>query len=365
MTEKILNHYRPAAVSPPGSTIADLLEEHGIRQTELATRMGVTPKFVNELIAGKASLTPETALGLERALGTPAGFWLAREAHFQEAQARAEEAPALETLVPWLSKLPYREMMEFGWIPKTTDKVEIVSNCLSYFGVASATAWQEQYIDKTARAAYRMSAKAVSNEGAVAAWLRAGERAGAQIDCAPFDRESFLDAVQWARTLTIVHEPADFLPQLVARFAACGVAVVVARSPRHCPISGAVRWQTPTRALVQLSFKYLRNDSFWFSFFHECGHIALHGKKMLYLESDKMEGDDEKQADRFAADKLIPPTDWQSFNPLRITAAHIVDFSAKVGVAPGIVLGRLQNEGRVPWSRFNHLKVHYQWTTKD
>lgn len=319
MTESVRNQYRPRVVSPPGTSIADLLEAQGIRQNELATRMGVTPKFVNELVAGKAALTPSTALGLERALGTPANFWLAREAQYQEARARVEETSALESILPWLAELPYREMIRFGWIPKLTDKVQILRECLSFFGVASADAWRQQYIDRTALAAYRMSTKATANAGAVAAWLRAGEREGAKIDCEPYDRESFLEAVQWARTLTVVAEPAEFMPKLMARFATCGVAVVVVRAPKKCPISGAVRWLSPTKALVQLSFKYLRNDGFWFSFFHECGHIALHGKKMLYLESDLMEGKDEQEADRFAADKLIPPADWHSFSPLVIS----------------------------------------------
>jgi addiction module HigA family antidote len=90
------NQYRPRTVTPPGETIGELLEERSVRQTELATRMGVTPKFVNELIAGKASITPNTALALERALNLPAEFWLAREAKYQEALARES---AYENLV--------------------------------------------------------------------------------------------------------------------------------------------------------------------------------------------------------------------------------------------------------------------------
>ena len=89
MTERQLqNQYRPASVTPPGDTLGDLLEERGIRQAELATRMGVTPKFVNELIAGKATITPTTALALEKALDVSADFWMARDARYRN-RARA------------------------------------------------------------------------------------------------------------------------------------------------------------------------------------------------------------------------------------------------------------------------------------
>jgi hypothetical protein len=167
--------------------------------------------------------------------------------------------------------------------------------------------------------------------------------------------------MQWARSLTLIDDPKDFVPQLTERFASCGVAIVIVRAPKHCPVSGAVRWLTPTRALVQLSFKYLRNDSFWFTFFHECGHILLHSKKMLFLEGTEVDGKDEKEADNFAADTLIPPTDWSSFAPLTLSEGVIRDFAREIGIAPGIVLGRLRNERRIPWSRMHHLVVTYQW----
>jgi len=362
MTESTLNQYRPTSVTPPGVAISDLLEEQGIRQNELATRMGVTPKFINELVAGKAPVTPPTAIALERALGTPAHFWLAREAQYQEARARDSESAELRNCIPWLSKIPHRDMVKYGWIRTCSSKVEIVSECLNFFGVASPTAWHEQYVERTAATAYRMSTKVAASEGAVAAWLRAGEREGLKIECATYNKDAFMEAVQWARTLTTVTSPADFLPQLLDRFAKCGVAVVVVRAPTKCPISGAVHWLTPTKALIQLSFKYLRNDNFWFTFFHECGHIGLHSKKLLFLESSEMDGADEKEADRFAADQLISPGEWASFSPLTYPEAAIREFAMKVGIAPGIVLGRLQNEGRVPWSRLNHLKVTYTWS---
>jgi HTH-type transcriptional regulator/antitoxin HigA len=363
MTELSSRHqYRPTTVSPPGDTIAELLEERGVRQAELAVRMGMTPKFVNEVVAGKASITPTTALALEKALDVPADFWLAREARYREALARAEAHQHLSTNVSWLDELPIKDMIKLKWIKNEPNKISLVESCLRFFGVASVEAWRQQYVEQTnASAAYRASEKFRTNPGAVAAWLRRGELLAAQIECTPFDREKFLSSLAEARTLTLESDPAKFLPKLRDLLAGCGVALVIERTPAGCPLHGAVKWLSPQKALIQLSVRYLRSDSFWFTFFHECGHIVLHGKKILFLEGKGMSGGEEDEANRFAADRLIPPTEWASFEPTLITEHAIREFAKSIGIDPGIVLGRLQNDDRVPWSRFNHLKVRYKW----
>jgi HTH-type transcriptional regulator / antitoxin HigA len=354
--------YQPTNVSPPGHTIADLLEERALRQTELATRMGVTPKFISELVSGKASITPPTALALERSLDVPAEFWLVREARYQAARARAAAYEDLAANVSWLNELPLKDMIKFNWIPAKADKPSMVETCLQFFGVASVSAWRQQYVEQTTTsAAYRASEKFDREPGAVAAWLRWGEIQAGQVECKAFDREAFLAALVEAKKLTLVTDPSDFLPRLSTLLSTCGVALVIARAPSGCPVDGAVRWLSPQKALIQLSWRYLRGDAFWFSFFHECGHIALHGKKILFLEGKGMTGAEEDEANRFAAERLIPLNTWQTFQPSTITEQSIRDFANLVGIHPGIVLGRLQNENRVPWNRCNHLKARYKW----
>jgi addiction module HigA family antidote len=88
----IENQYAPDTVSPPGDTLAETLEELGMTQAELATRMGRPQKLISEIINGKAAITPDTASQLERVLGVPARFWLKREQHYQEWRTRQQEA---------------------------------------------------------------------------------------------------------------------------------------------------------------------------------------------------------------------------------------------------------------------------------
>jgi addiction module HigA family antidote len=363
MTDPQTNQYHPNSVTPPGATLADLIEERGIKQAELATRMGVTPKFVNELVAGKASITPTTALAMERALDVPADFWLAREARYQESLARADARSQLETEVDWLDEIPLKDMRSFGWIRDCSSKTDYVEECLQYFGVASVQAWRAQYVERTlAFAAYRMSKSSSLAQGAIAAWLRQGEIQATQVDCGDFDRSHLLRVIEAARPLTCEHDPNTFVPKLTALFSDIGIAVVFVRAPRGCPVSGAVRWVSAKKALIQLSFRYMRNDSLWFTFFHECGHIYLHGKKMMFLEDkDMISNTEEDEANSFAADKLIPLQAWKEFCDGVYTEEMIKAFAASIGIHPGIVLGRLQNEGMLSWSRLAHLKVRYSW----
>jgi len=80
--------FSPDWVSPPGETIADLLEQRGWTRAELARRIGGSPKFMDQLIAGLAPLNRQTATQLERVIGGSTGFWLAREAHYRQRGVR-------------------------------------------------------------------------------------------------------------------------------------------------------------------------------------------------------------------------------------------------------------------------------------
>ncbi|MEY2914970.1 MAG: hypothetical protein RLZZ184_4279 [Cyanobacteriota bacterium] len=100
MESKIQNRYNPDYVSPPGDTLLEVLEHRGMTQAELAERTGRPKKTINEIIKGKAAITPETALQLERVFNIPASFWNNRERHYREFLAQKEEKKRLAKQVP-------------------------------------------------------------------------------------------------------------------------------------------------------------------------------------------------------------------------------------------------------------------------
>ncbi len=355
--------FAPKWVSPPGDTIDDILEELGWSQSEFAERTGYTTKHVNQLIHGKAPISEDTAFRLERVLGSSADFWLSRESKYREALAREDELEALRDQVGWLKELPLAHMIKYGWVSQFSDKRCQVAECLSFFGVASVNAWRSKYAESLSLAAFKTSQTTEKKVASVAAWLRRGERRATSLDCQEFDKTAFLRKLRGLRALTNEVDPNVFVPKLVEECASVGVAIVIEPAPTGCPATGATKWLTPKKALLMLSLRYKSNDHLWFALFHEAAHILLHGKKMLFLEMNGgMDSEAEQEADQFASNFLIPPDAARSLPYLGRTAAAVSDFASEIGIAPGIVVGRLQHERLLPRSYLNKLKVFYRWT---
>ena len=156
-----------------------------------------------------------------------------------------------------------------------------------------------------------------------------------------------------------------FLPQLQALAGAAGVAVVFVPAPPGCRVSGATQWLSPERALIALSLRHKSNDHLWFTLFHEAGHILKHGKKATFVDGlDAVHEEHETEADRFAADQLIPPAAAQKLQGLR-SEQEVKAAAMALGIAPGIVVGRLQHEGWLPRTDLNGLKVSYRWPEEE
>jgi addiction module HigA family antidote len=109
MTNTIENRYAPDFISPPGETLAEILEERNMSQSELAQHMGRPRKTINEIIKGKAEITIDTALQIELVLGTPARFWIERERLYREYLARKNENQRLKGYLDWLKQIPYQQ----------------------------------------------------------------------------------------------------------------------------------------------------------------------------------------------------------------------------------------------------------------
>ena len=351
------NTYQPDAVSPPGETLAELLEECEMSQAELAARIGRPKQLISEIASGKKQITPETALQLERALGGSADFWNTREARYRESLERKDERVRLAERTEWLRKFPVRKMIELGWIGKRKDKVDQVRELLNYFGVSSPEQWDEFWGKR--QLAFRKSDAFEVNLPALSAWLRRGEIVGREARCRPFDSRVFESSLAELRALTQKRDPAEFVPELQSICFRAGVAVAFVPELTGCRASGVTQWLSPEKALIQLSLRYKTDDHLWFTFFHEAAHILKHPKKKVFVEyAASPESVEEAEADRFAAELLIPRARLAPFaRRPRLSKARIRAFAKELGVSPGIVVGRLQHEGLLPRTHCNDLKV--------
>lgn len=359
--QTMLNEYTPDYVSPPGETLLETLEMLGMRQTELASRTGRPEKTISEIVTGKTAITPKTAVQFERVLGIPAGFWLRREQQYQEALARLKEEHELQEHIDWLKKIPIKEIAAFGWVEKCDDSIQQLKEVLNFFAIASPDNWDAAL----SCASFRQSAAYQADPYAVAAWLREGERRAQRIDCEAYDAGLFEKYLHEFRACTT--EPVEVIQTRVVEMCAeAGVALVFVRQLPRTVASGATRWLSSDKALIQLSLRYKYHDHLWFTFFHEAAHILLHGKRDAFLEVDD-DSDDakEQEADKFASDLLISTEQWEEFvmsiTVGRISRAEIEAFANEIGIHPGIVVGRLQHEKLLPHTHCNDLKIHLKW----
>lgn len=360
MVEQLRNEYEPSEVSAPGETLREVLSERSMTQAELAARMGRPKKTISEIINAKAAITPDTALQLELVLGVPASFWNAREAHYREYQALTELRKKLAREVQWCRRFPVRHMTKLGWIRRHTEKMHQAQELLEFFGVATSRQWAEMY--GSCRVAFRRSTAFEADDHALSAWLRAGEVEAEDIETEPFDRERFLKCLKSARGLTR-EAPEIFQGELVRECSSAGVAVAFIPEVPGSRASGATRWLSPDKALLQLSLRYRTDDHLWFTFFHEAAHILLHGKRLIFIESSvKSASPAEEAANRWAADFLIPPEAFEELKSWGVySKAALVEFADDLGIAPGIVVGRLQHEGLLAHTHCNDLKQRFAW----
>lgn len=360
--------YEPDYAVPPGDSVAEVLEDKDMSQAELARRAGLSAKHVNQIIKGNASISPETAVRLENVLDVPARTWLALEATYQGHKARTDARRVLEAHPEWADRNLLKELVRRERIAGSADRVRMVESLLKFFGIGSIDAWESVWGAATA-VAYR-KAKHQSDPVALTAWMRIGELEAAQVDTPPFNSELLRARLQEARSLTLKPSIAEWFEPLRALCADCGVVLVLERELPGARVNGIARWITPTKALVQLSGRNLRDDIIWFTFFHEVGHLLLHARRSgpkdippTFVDVNTESGGLEDEANEFAAGLLIPPAKRSQLNEIA-TVAQAKKFAEAIGVSPGIVVGRLHHEGlhRPPWGQA--LFTRYAWAEK-
>jgi HTH-type transcriptional regulator/antitoxin HigA len=359
MTDNVV--FEPRWASAPGETILQALYERGQSVDDLAEWLGLSDPQTRRLLTGAARIDNQIARALALHLGGSEGFWIARESRYLE-QKLWVSADSLA------AKLPVKDLIKRGWIKRSTSWRERAKDCLEFFGVTSEEEYDSLYGNRLANAHFRRSATLKVNNPAVAAWLRRAEIESQAIDTADWSAAVFRQSLPGIRDLTKTKNPEVFIPKLQALCAAAGVALVVLATPPECPVSGAALYTRDDVPMIVLSARYRSDDHFWFTFFHEAGHLLLHDVAASpFLDELGPEGVDrsstEVEADEFARSTLIDDrrgtiASGRSSGP---TMREIIAYADMQGVAPGIIVGQLQHDGVFGFDRSNYLKRKYRW----
>jgi len=347
------NEYVPQTVTHPGVTLKEKLDELGMSQKEFAVRTEKPEQTIVKVIDGKSALTPDMAVKFESVLGIPATFWLNRQQQYDEAVARLKRSALLSDASDWVSRFPVKKMTDFGWLPKKRSKAEKAEALLSFFSMSSPKAWEDFYLSEKLKISFRISLAHFGEPYAISAWLRQGELQAMRLDAPAFDRKGFLVALDGIKKVMAEH-PDDYFKQLQRLCLDAGVKVVHTPCLPKAPIHGSTRWLLDNTPLIQLSARYRQNDRFWFTFFHEAGHIMLHGIKHISIESSQQElakDKKEMEADAFAVKWTFSEEEEREvLQHGALTEEGIIEFARKFGTHPAMIIGRFQHKKLLPYT---------------
>jgi HTH-type transcriptional regulator/antitoxin HigA len=337
---------------PPGATIKEQIQDRGMRQKEFASRMDMTEKHISQLINGEVRLTPDVAVRLEMVLGIPAKFWNNLEAIYQEKIVKANAENEMEMDKDLSKSFPYNEMSKLGWVPKATKSIDKVLNLRKFFEVVRLGLLKEEGIPGLA---CRRLGESEKGDYALMAWSQKAKVDARSVLVESINIQRLEEIIGEMRTMTM-KSPNEFCPRLRDMLGECGVALVFLPHIKGSFLHGATFFDGK-KIVLGMTVRGKDADRFWFSFFHEIGHIVL--GHIAFENGPTCE--DEKAADTFSADTLIPPQEYQQFIALNdFSAESIIEFADEIGIDRGIIIGRLQKERYVKYSSsLNDLKIKY------
>lgn len=345
---------RTYIATPPGATIKEQLVDRALSQKEFAIRMDMSEKHISKLINGEVQLTPAVAFRLEMVLGIPSQFWLSLEAIYREKIIKAEEENNLDSDIRILQEIPYNEMVKYGWIPEAKNSVEKVIALRKFFEVSQLNLLDNRQIH---RIACRRLASGEKQDYALMVMAQQAKIEARKVDTKAIDIKALEQAIPQIREMTLM-DPDEFCPKLCNLLREIGIVVVFLPHIKGSFLHGATFYDGK-KIVIGITVRGKDADKFWFSLFHELAHI-------IYGHIGQVEGtsdEDENDANEFAKNTLIPKNDFERFVEMNIfTNEAFLSYSRKIGIDVGILVGRMQKEGFVPFSHFNRLKTKYEYT---
>ena len=327
----------------PGYYIEELVEESGLTQDEFSHRLGTTAKNLSVLINGKQKLSFDIAYKLSKMYGTSVKYWMNLQTAYDLAEYEIQNEKTIKDEQDIVKELGYSNFRDSYGLPGLPRNLsEQVKVLCKFFNISSLTKLRDPSLAVSFRSAANDQRKISIVKANAMVQIAVNE--ALKIYIPPFDKNAFKEAVKVAQTLTGM--PEGCYKVLSETFLKAGVKLVILKSIPGSKINGATR-KIGNSVLLMVSDRYKSADIFWFTLFHEVGHI-MNDDFGASFEGDK--GSKEESADKYAADCLIPADDYIEFlKKDQITPQSIEAFARKIGRDPSIIVGRLSKEGKIAY----------------
>ena len=342
----------------PGYYIEEIVEESGLTQQDFAKRLDTTPKTLSQLIRGKQGISIDIAMKLSRMIGTSVQYWLNLQNAYDTliAEFKSNDELAEERLV--FKNLDYRYFQKHFSLPDLPRRIDgQIVEVRHFLNVSTLAVFKKRDMAVSFRSAAEELAEA--NTVKTNTMVQIATNTALAANAPKFNKPLFEKAVTYALTLTKDHD--SFYPLIKEAFYKAGVVFVVLPNIPGSKINGATK-RVGGSVMLMVNDRRLNSDTFWFTLFHEIGHI-MNGDYGISFDSES--GRREEIADKYAEDMLIPHDEYQLFVAAdKFDRQSICDFAQEIDRDPGIVIGRLLNDGKVNYNDWSLNQLRHKYRVK-
>ncbi len=350
--------YNDTIAFHPGYYIKEIVDDSGLTQEDFAKRLDTTPKNLSLLIRGEQSLSIDIAMKLSRMLGTNVSYWLNLQNAYDALIAEFKSKEELEQEKETFKSLDYKYFRENFGLPDLSRKIdEQIIEVRRFLQVATLSVFKKRDM----AVSFRSASKEISSANIIKAnaMVQIAINKALTLDAPKYNKTKFKEAVDYALSLTRRHE--EFYPLIKNAFFEAGVIFVILPNLSGSKINGATK-KLEKNVVLMVNDRRLNSDIFWFTLFHEIGHI-IHSDYGISFEKEI--GEKEEIADKFASDSLINPEAYEKFVAEGVfTLESIQQFANLIDRDPGIVLGRLQNDGLVRYDDWTLKSLRHKYKVK-
>lgn len=360
--QKIIGLF-PELIIHPGETLAEILEDRGMSQKELAIRTGVTEKHVSTVLKCQKNISVSFAKKLEYALGIDAKFWINLQSNYDRELAEfedinnitEEEVGVLKNLKCIIDYFISRKVISEN--TNEAEKVLLLRKLLAVSNLLSIP-------NITYNAAYRaqLSTNVKVDTYVLFAWQKICELETSSIDVINELNVDLL--IKYIPTIKkLMFEDVNVMRnKLIEILSRCGIAFNIVRHFKGAPVQGFIKKTDGDKLIMCLTLRKARADTFWFTLFHEIGHIINGDVQNRFVDFDSVESNMEAKANTFARDILINPKEYKEFVIKNDFSEEAINkFAKSQGVKEYIVIGRLQTDEIVKWNQYSNKIDRYKW----
>lgn len=350
-----IQNYKDLIAFHPGSYVEEIIEDLNMSQEEFAIRLGTTPKTISKLVNGEISVSKDLANKLFKLTGVSILTWLNLQASYDAKVLEIEELQ-IQDEKEICQLIDFDYFKRHGFVPPGRyTLLQKVAELRKLFQISNLSYLMQFNQLVSYRNTKGFDERSVVNSNVM---LELAIKLSKDATDTKFNKSKLVKILPDLREMTL-KDGGEFYPMLHSKLLECGICLVGLPKLKNANLNGATKRFKNGSVLLLLTDKNKSSDIFWFSFFHELGHILHNDFYSDYDDRDAYE-EKEQKADQFAQEFLIPTNEYEQFVAEKsFDKSSIIRFAHEIGIHPSIVLGRLQKEGFVEYSQYQELKISY------